>query len=170
MLDSPFQQHLSRSSLVFLLVSMHFFTQSSSSFRSTYPYHHSLFCCNTNAMLSIPNLSLSSLLRNLSFCLTPLLTIVISTRWSVTSFSFLTGQVYLPCNILLCTQLLYNLPLILSDTSLLVSSGTSCLNLFQPFEFWPPQLHQHLHPHSARHLSNKTYPLTPTLHWHQYPH
>ena len=29
--------------------SMHFFTQSSSSFRSTCPYHCGLFCCNTNA-------------------------------------------------------------------------------------------------------------------------
>ena len=47
-------------------------------------------------------------------------------------FSFLTGQVSLPCSMLLCTQLLYNLPLIIRDTSLLVSSGTSCLNLFQP--------------------------------------
>ena len=45
--------------------SMHFFTQSSS-FRSTCPYHWSLFCCNTNAVSSIPNLSLSSLLGNLS--------------------------------------------------------------------------------------------------------
>ena len=32
--------------------SMHFFTQSSSSFRSTCPYHCSLFCCNINAMSS----------------------------------------------------------------------------------------------------------------------
>ena len=39
--------------------SMHFFTQSSS-FRSTCPYHRSLFCCNTNAMSSISNLSLSA--------------------------------------------------------------------------------------------------------------
>jgi len=30
---------------------MHFFTQSSSSFCSTCPYQHSLFCCDTNAML-----------------------------------------------------------------------------------------------------------------------
>ena len=36
--------------------SMHFFTQSSS-FRSTCPYQRSLFCCNTNAMSSIPSLS-----------------------------------------------------------------------------------------------------------------
>ena len=41
--------------------SMHFFTQSSYSFRSTCPYQRSLFCCNTNAMSSIP--SLSSLIR-----------------------------------------------------------------------------------------------------------
>ena len=39
--------------------SMHFFTESSSSFRSTCPYHR-LFFCNTNAMSSIPNLSLSA--------------------------------------------------------------------------------------------------------------
>ena len=42
--------------------SMHFFTQSSSSFCSTCPYQRSLFCCNTNAMSSVPNLCLSSLL------------------------------------------------------------------------------------------------------------
>ena len=47
--------------------SMHYFTQSSSSFRSTCPYQRSLFCCNTNAMSSIPSLSLSSLLVSLSF-------------------------------------------------------------------------------------------------------
>ena len=41
-------------------------------------------------------------------------------------------QVSLPCNMLLRTQLLHNLPVIIKDTSLLVSSGTSCLNLFQP--------------------------------------
>ena len=37
--------------------SIHFFTQSSSSFCSTCPYQHSLFCWNTNAMSSIPSLS-----------------------------------------------------------------------------------------------------------------
>ena len=50
--------------------SMHFFTQSSSSFHNTCPYHRSPFCCNTNVMSSIPNLSLSSLLENLYFSLT----------------------------------------------------------------------------------------------------
>jgi len=71
----------------------HIFTQSLSSFRSTCPYQHSLFCCNTNAMSSIPSLYLSSLLGNLSFSLMPHihLTILISARWSATTFSFLTG-------------------------------------------------------------------------------
>ena len=50
---------------------VHFFTQSSSSFRSTCPYRRSLFCCSTNVLLSIRNLSLSSLVGNLSFSLTP---------------------------------------------------------------------------------------------------
>ena len=45
--------------------SMHFFSQSWSYFLNTCPYHHRLFCCSTNAMSSIPNLSLSSLLGNL---------------------------------------------------------------------------------------------------------
>ena len=27
------------------------------------------------------------------------------------------------------------------------------------FGFWPPQLHQHLHPHSTYHLGSRTYPL-----------
>ena len=140
MLDSPFPQPLSRSSLVFLLVLnplLHtpcISSQSSSYFRSTCPYHRSLFCCNINAVSSIPNFSVGCLLENLSFTLVPHihLTILISARWSATTFSFLTGQVSLPCNMLLLTQLLYNLPLIISGTSLLVSSGTNCLNLFQP--------------------------------------
>ena len=96
----------------------------------TCPYRSSLFCCNTNATSSIPNLSLSSLLGNLSFSLMPHihLTILISANWSAITFSFLMGQVSLPGNMLLRTQLLYNLPLIINDTSLVVSSGTNCLN------------------------------------------
>jgi len=42
------------------------------------------------------------------------------------------GRVSLPCSILLCTQLLYSLPLPINDISLLVSNGTNCLNLFHP--------------------------------------
>jgi len=38
------------------------------------------------------------------------------------------------------------------------------------FEFWSSQLHQHLRLHSTCHLNNKTYPLTPDLHWHQHLH
>ena len=37
--------------------SMHSFTQSSSSIRGTCPYQRSLFCCNTNAVSSVPSLS-----------------------------------------------------------------------------------------------------------------
>ena len=60
------------------------------------------------------------------------LTVLISARWSATSFSFLTGQVSLPCRILLHTQLLCSLPLLINDISLVVSNGTNCLNLFHP--------------------------------------
>jgi len=51
-LDSPLRQPSAS-------YSMHFFTQSSS-FHSTCPYQRSLFCCYTNAMSSIPSLSLSA--------------------------------------------------------------------------------------------------------------
>jgi len=53
--------------------------------------------------------------------------ILISAHWCATSFSFLMGQVLLPCNILLRTQLLYSLPLTVNDISLLVSNGTNML-------------------------------------------
>jgi len=39
--------------------SIHFFTQSVSSFRSTCPYHHNLFCCSISIISSIPSLSLA---------------------------------------------------------------------------------------------------------------
>jgi len=74
---------------------------------------------------------------------------------SCNSFSFFTGHVSLPGNIQLQTQLLYNFTLIINDTSLLVSRGTSCLNLYHSL-----QLHQHHHLHSARHVGNRIYPLT----------
>ena len=111
---------------------IHFFTQSLSSFRRTCPYHRNLICCSTKIMSSKPSLSLNHLLGTLSCSLTPYihLTILISAHWSATSFSFLRGQVSLPCNVLLYTQLLYNLPLTINDISLLVSNGTNCLNLF----------------------------------------
>jgi len=43
-------------------------------------------------------------------------------------------HVSLPCNTLLRTQLLYNLPPTINDISLLVSIGTNCLNLFHPIQ------------------------------------
>ena len=52
------------------LYSIHFFTQSVSSFRNTCPYHHNLFCCSINIISSIPSLSLNSLLETLYFTLT----------------------------------------------------------------------------------------------------
>ena len=73
--------------------SIHFFTQSVSSFRNTCPHHRSLFWCSTKIILSILSLSLNSLLGTLSFTLTSHihLAIFISVCWSATSFSFLTG-------------------------------------------------------------------------------
>jgi len=105
---------------------IHFFTQSLSSFRNTCPYHRNLFHCSTEIMPSNPRLSLNPLLGILCCGFIPHihLTILISARLSVTSLSFLTGQVSLPCNILLHTQPLYNLPVTFDDISLLVSSGT----------------------------------------------
>ena len=63
-----------------ILYSMHFFTQSSSPFRNTCPYHRS---CNTNVMSPVPNLTLSSLLGNLSFTLMPawLFSTTVETCW-----------------------------------------------------------------------------------------
>jgi len=59
---------------------IHFFTQSLSSFRSTCPYHRKLFCCSTKIMSSNPSLYLNSLLGTLSCSLMPHihLTILIS--------------------------------------------------------------------------------------------
>jgi len=51
--------------------SIHFFTQSLSSFRSTCPYHGNLFRCSTEIMSSNPSLSLNSLLGTLSCSFTP---------------------------------------------------------------------------------------------------
>jgi len=45
---------------------IHFFTQSSSSFRNACPYHRNLFCCSTEIMSSSPRLCLNSLLGILS--------------------------------------------------------------------------------------------------------
>jgi len=102
--------------------SIHFFTKSVSSFHNTCPYHRNLFCCSINIYIAYSySFLLNSLLGTLSFTLTIHihLTILISARWSATSFSFLTGQVSLLRNILLRTQLLYSLPILINDISLL---------------------------------------------------
>ena len=52
--------------------SIHCFTQSLSSFRSTCPYHRKLFCCCIAIMSSNPSLSLSPLLGTLSCSLMPI--------------------------------------------------------------------------------------------------
>jgi len=76
MLDSLFAQPPSKSSLVYLGLepftphSIHFFTQSLSSFCNTCPYYQNMFCCSNEIMSSIPSLSLNSLLVTLSFTLT----------------------------------------------------------------------------------------------------
>jgi len=66
------------------------FTQSLSYFCITCPYHRNPFCCS---------LSLNPLLTTLFCSLMPHihLTMLISALWGATSFSFLTGQVSLPC-------------------------------------------------------------------------
>jgi len=74
--------------------SIHFFTQSLSSFCNTCPYHRNLFCCSTEIMSSIPSLCLNSLLGTLSFISYIHLTTLISAHWIATLFSFLTGQVH----------------------------------------------------------------------------
>jgi len=83
------------------LIFHRFFTQSLSSFRNTCPYHRNLFCCSINIISSIPSLSVKSILETLSFTLT--LHIHLTILISATLLSFLTGQVSLPCSILLHT-------------------------------------------------------------------
>jgi len=75
--------------------SIHFFTQSLSSFHSTCPYHCNMFCWSTEIMSSNPSLST----LYLELCLNSLtphihLTILISTCWSATSFPFLWAKSY----------------------------------------------------------------------------
>ena len=128
-----FAQPQSQSSLVFYLLVWHLlvhtpYTSSPNHCLLFATHSHTntnLFCCSTKIMSSNPSLSLNSHLKLY-------LTICISARWSAMSFSFLTGHISLSCNILLCIQLLYGLPLIINDISLLVSNVTNCQNLFHP--------------------------------------
>ena len=68
-LDSLFEQPLSTSSLVYLLVWSHrphtpyiSSPNKESSFHNTRPHHHNLFCCSINIISSIPSASINSLL------------------------------------------------------------------------------------------------------------
>jgi len=79
-------------------------------FRNTWPYECNLLCCSAEILSSNLSLSLNSTWNSISFTLLHIhLTILISARWSATLFSFPTGQVSLPCNTLLCTQLMKTL-------------------------------------------------------------
>jgi len=55
----------------FASYSVHFVTQSLSSFHSICPYHCNLLCCSTKIMSSYPSLFLSPLLGTPSFSLVP---------------------------------------------------------------------------------------------------
>jgi len=122
MLDSLFPQSLSKFSLVYLLAwhsPLHTPHISSPNHCLLFAVHdHTIATCFAVVprlcYLILVSLSLNPLLGTLSCSITPHihLTILISVCWSATSFSFLTGQVSVPCNILLRTQLLYNLPLL----------------------------------------------------------
>ena len=121
-------------------------------------------------MSPIPSLFLNSLRGTLSFTLTSHihLNILISVCWNATSFSFPTGQVSLPCNILLCTQLLYSLPLTINTSS----GGTNCVNLFHPIQILASRAATVPLPPFTLNISPKehNFPLIPDLHWHQYLH
>ena len=80
--------------------------------------------------------SLSTLLGTVSYTLVSHihLTSLTAALLSATSFSFLTGQISVPCNIVHRTHLLFSLPVIISDISILVSNGANCLNLFHPIQ------------------------------------
>ena len=70
--SESFSTPLSRSSLVYLLVwgplfHTPYISSPNHHFCNTCPYHCDLFCCSTNVMSSIANLTLSSVLGNLSF-------------------------------------------------------------------------------------------------------
>jgi len=114
--------------------SIHFFTQSLSSFRSTCPYLSNMFCCSTKVMSSNPSLSTIYLE----------LYLVTSPHTSILPFSSLPSEVpfHFPflqarshfhatycfaCNF--CTNFLS----LSNDISLLVSNGNNCLNLFHPY-------------------------------------
>ena len=126
MLHNLFAQPLSKCSLVYLLVwspPPHTPYISSPNQCLLFATHaHTIAACFVVVPrlyhLFLVSLFLNSLHGTLSFTLPSYihLTILISAHWSAISFSFLAGQVSLPCNTLLCTQLLYSLPLLINGT------------------------------------------------------
>ena len=128
-----------------------FFTQPLSSFLKACLYHLNLCHCATDSYVihswSVSQLSSTTKLPNHSHLI--LLTcqlILFHMMWqwnmaseerqpvgtdSLSSLAMF-HYVSLPFYIQLCTQLLYNFPLIRSETILLLSRGTSCQNLFHP--------------------------------------
>jgi len=115
-------------------------------FHSTYPDHHNFFCCSIGIMWSNASLSLNPLLGALSCSLMSHIpvTILICVCWSVTSFSFLMGQVSLPCNIVYLAHNCCTISMIYPYWWAVVPSVWI---YFIQFKFWSPQLHQYLHLH-----------------------
>jgi len=136
--DSLFTQSHSKFTLVYLLAwhpPLHTAYNSSPNHCLLFAAHahRSLFFCRetritwhnlgtTEIMSCNPSLFLNPLfgIGSLSCSLTPHihLTILISAWWSANLIFLSYGQILLPCNILLCTQLLYNLLLTINDISL----------------------------------------------------
>jgi len=129
-----------------------FLHQSMLSFCTTCPYHCNQFCCSTKSILPNPSLSLNSSLGTLSFSLMTHihLTILLYGHWSATWFSFLTGQVSLPSmqHTTSHTTAVVSLSLSMIYPHWYAIVPTAWIYSVQ-FEFWPPQLHQHLYLHSA---------------------
>jgi len=125
-----FPQSLSNFSLVYLLArhlnfTLHTFLHPIIVIFFTAHAHTTATCfAIVSRLCHLILVSLKILLGTLSCSLTRHihLTILISARWSATSFSFLTAQVSFPCNILLCIQLQCSLPFII----ILVSNGSNC--------------------------------------------
>ena len=125
-LYSLFPQSVSKFSLVYLLawhppLIFHTFVHP---FVFAAPAH-TIATCFAVVLSSNPSLSLNPLLQTLSCSFMPHihLTILTAACCSATSFSFVTGQVSLPCNIRLCTQLLYSLPLTINaDAKIMVDA------------------------------------------------
>jgi len=88
--------------------SIHFFTQSVSSFCNTCLYHRNLFCCSINIISPIPSLSLNSLLGRYLNITHPSDHSHLCLLKCHLIFS-LTGQVSLPCSIIIMSGYNHNI-------------------------------------------------------------